>query len=62
MPHAATLDDDLLAHVRLACVTGIGDRRRRLLLDRFGSPRAVFAAPAREIAADESIRRSYLGY
>jgi len=55
MPHAATLDDDLLAHVRLACVTGIGDRRRRLLLDRFGSPRAVFAAPAQEIAAVEGI-------
>lgn len=41
---------DLLDHVRLACVPGIGGRLRRLLLDRFGSPAGVFSASAREIA------------
>jgi len=44
-------DDDLLAHVRLACVPGIGSRLRRMLLERFGSPQQVFAASAREIAS-----------
>jgi len=46
-----TTPDDLLDHVRLACVPGIGPRFRRLLLDRFGSPRGVFAATAKEIAS-----------
>lgn len=46
-----TTSDDLLDHVRLACVPGIGPRFRRLLLDRFGSPRGVFAATAKEIAS-----------
>jgi DNA processing protein len=55
MPHAAALDHDLLAHVRLSCVPGIGGGRRRLLLDRFGSPQAVFAAPAPDLAAVEGI-------
>lgn len=41
----------LLAHVRLACVPGIGGKLRRMLLDRFGSPEGVFAAHPREIAA-----------
>jgi DNA processing protein len=31
-------------HVRLACMTGIGPRMRRLLLERFGSPAGVFEA------------------
>lgn len=44
-------DDELLAHVRLACVPGIGSRLRRMLLERFGSPQHVFAASAREIAS-----------
>lgn len=46
---AAAVDPDLLAHVRLACVPGIGGRLRRLLLERFGSPQGVFAATAREL-------------
>lgn len=51
MSHAAVVNDDFLAHVRLACVTGIGGRLRRLLLDRFGSPQGVFAATPKEIAS-----------
>lgn len=50
-PAAAVVDDEFLAHVRLACVTGIGGRLRRLLLDRFGSPQGVFAATPKEIAS-----------
>jgi len=42
--------DDLRDHVRLACVPRVGSRLRRLLLDRFGSPAAVFAASAAERA------------
>jgi len=45
-----TTTDELLDHVRLACVPGIGGKLRRMLLDRFGSPRGVFAATAKEIA------------
>ena len=44
------IDADFLAHVRLSCVPGIGGRLRQLLLERFGSPQAVFAASSREIA------------
>jgi DNA processing protein len=40
---------DLLDHVRLACIPGIGARLRKLLLERFGSPAAVFAASPGEI-------------
>lgn len=43
--------DDFLDHVRLACVPGIGGRFRRLLLERFGTPDAVLAASAKDIAA-----------
>ncbi|MFM7205909.1 MAG: DNA-processing protein DprA [Planctomycetaceae bacterium] len=43
--------EDLLGHVRLACVPGIGARLRRLLLDRFGSPQAVFAASVKELGS-----------
>ena len=50
-PAPAVLDDSFLAHVRLACVPGIGGRLRRLLLDRFGSPQAVFTATPKEIAS-----------
>jgi DNA processing protein len=42
---------DLLDHVRLSCIPGIGSRLRRLLLDRFGSPQEVFAASVQEIMA-----------
>lgn len=45
------LDDDLRARVRLACVPGIGPRLRQVLLERFGSHQAVFAASAVQIAA-----------
>ncbi len=44
-------DSDLLAHVRLACVPGVGSRLRRMLLERFGSPEQVLAASAEEIAS-----------
>jgi DNA processing protein len=46
---SSVIDGDLLAHVRLACVPGIGSRFRRLLLDRFGSPQDVLAASAKEL-------------
>ena len=48
---------DLVDHVRLACLPGIGARLRKRLLDRFGSPRAVFAAAAAELAAVDGIGR-----
>ena len=44
-------DPRFLAQVKLACVPGIGSRMRQLLVDRFGSPEAVFTAPAAEVAA-----------
>jgi DNA processing protein len=44
-------DQRFLAHVRLACVRGIGSRIHQLLIERFGSPEAVFAAPRAEVAA-----------
>jgi DNA processing protein len=40
-----------LAQVKLACVPGIGSRMRQLLVERFGSPEAVFTAPVAEVAA-----------
>jgi DNA processing protein len=51
------LPPDLLGHVRLACVPGIGSRLRRLLLDRFGTPEGVFAASPAEIASVGRISR-----
>lgn len=47
----------LRGHVRLACVPGIGARLRRLLLDRFGSPEAVFAADHRELEREPGVGR-----
>lgn len=44
-------DREILDHVRLSCVPGIGGKLRRMLLDRFGSPQAVFAASPKEITA-----------
>ena len=44
-----TPSNDLRGHVRLACVPGIGSRMRRLLLERFGSPEAVFQANPAEL-------------
>jgi DNA processing protein len=50
-PRPAPSDDEtFLAHLRLACVPGVGGRLRQLLLERFGSPQAVFAARPTEIA------------
>jgi DNA processing protein len=49
--------DDLVDHVRLACLPGIGPRLRRRLLDRFGSPRAIFAARVTELAAVDGVGR-----
>jgi len=43
--------DEVLDHVRLASVTGVGSAFRRQLLQHFGSPRGVFAATPREISA-----------
>ena len=51
------LPPDLLGHVRLACVPGIGSRLRRLLLERFGTPDGVFAASPAEIASVGRISR-----
>ena len=44
-----TPSNSLRGHVRLACVPGIGSRLRRLLLERFGSPEAVFQADPAEL-------------
>lgn len=41
-------ESSLRDHVRLAAIPGIGARLRRLLLERFGSPAAVFAARPEE--------------
>jgi DNA processing protein len=41
---------EALAEVRLACVPNVGPRGRQALLDRFGTPTAVFAAPQHELA------------
>jgi len=49
--------DELVDHVRLACLPGIGARLRRRLLERFGSPRAIFAASSTELAAVDGIGR-----
>ena len=48
---------DLVDHVRLACLPGIGSRLRKRLLERFGSPRAVFAASATDLAAVDGVGR-----
>lgn len=50
-------DPRLLARVRLACVPGIGSRMHQILIERFGSPEAVFAAPAAEVAAIPKVGR-----
>jgi len=47
----ADADETLLAHVRLACVTGVGARLRQILIDHFGSPERVFTATPAELAA-----------
>jgi DNA processing protein len=49
--------DALLDHVRLALVPGVGPRMRQLLLERFGTPTAVFAADAAEVASIPGIGR-----
>ena len=41
--------DDLVHELRLSLVSGVGPRMRRLLLDRFGSPRAVLEAAPSEL-------------
>ena len=53
-----TPDPTFLAHVRLACVPGVGGRLRQLLLERFGSPQGVFAASPAEIASIGRIGQS----
>ncbi len=48
---------DLVGRLRLAAVPGLGSRLRRRLLERFGSPEAIFSAGSREIAAVEQMTR-----
>lgn len=55
---AACHDETFLAQVRLACVPGVGGRLRQLLLERFGSPQAVFTASPKEIAGIGRIGQS----
>ena len=43
------------ASVQLTCVPGVGPRLRQLLLERFGTPEAVFAARFDEILAVDRI-------
>ena len=49
------VDESFLAHVRLACVPGVGGVLRQRLLERFGSPEGVFAASPAELAAVSKI-------
>ena len=57
-PHPDSPSDDaLLDHVRLASVPGVGPRMRQLLLERFGTPAAVFAADLAELASIPGIGR-----
>jgi DNA processing protein len=49
------LDDELVAHVRLALVSGIGPRHRQQLLERFGSPAAVLGASRDALQAVDGI-------
>ena len=46
---ATTPPSSLRAHVRLACVPGIGSRMRKVLLAHFGSAEAIFSASPEEI-------------
>ncbi len=59
MPNAESpvmlADHDLFAQVRLACVPGIGGIRRKRLLERFGSPQAIFAAAFEDLATVEGV-------
>jgi DNA processing protein len=57
-PLSSLCDETFLAHVRLACVPGVGGRLRQLLLEKFGSPQGVFAAGPEEIATIGRIGRS----
>ena len=49
------VDESFLAHVRLACVPGVGGILRQRLLERFGSPEGVFAASPAELAGVSKI-------
>ncbi len=51
-------DETFIAQVRLSCVPGVGGRLRQLLLERFGSPQAVFAASPKEISGIGRIGQS----
>lgn len=48
-------EHQLLGRLRLAAVPGLGNLLRRRLLDRFGSPEAIFAADQRELTAVEKV-------
>ena len=60
-PRTSMTETDRADHVRLACVPGIGPRLRRRLLDRFGSPKEVFAASPADIAAVDGVGRRLAG-
>jgi len=47
----------VLARLRLACVSGLGSRLCRLLIEQFGSPEAVLAARPAELATVPKIGR-----
>ena len=48
-------DPKRFAHVRLACSHGIGPRTRKILLERFDSPEAIFTASPDELRAVRGI-------
>ncbi len=50
-----TTDQELVDTLRLSLISGVGPRTRMALLERFGSPAAVLAAPSSQLRAVKGI-------
>lgn len=55
MDHSAASFDGMADALRLSLVSGIGPRIRKLLLERFGSPSAVFAAAPADLRCVQGV-------